>query len=244
MAGDHLQVLDALDTAKTQLYHFTTILIAGMGLFTDAYDLFSISLITKLLGRIYYTTNLNAPKPGTLPPKVSSALTGVALVGTLTGKLFFGWLGDKIVCSIAPCLSFSKSPKGGFGILTSCIVALIVSVTFDHAYNKPTYAENAAAICGAIGGGSCFATAANAGDVIDRAAMDGTAGPYGNRRGTHDRHDRPGRGEFKRGGQGGYAARAAAAAGCRAAVQAIGVLIGWPSPIVGSPHHRPRRHSR
>ncbi|XP_041991366.1 low affinity inorganic phosphate transporter 3-like [Salvia splendens] len=205
MAGDHLQVLDALDTAKTQLYHFTTILIAGMGFFTDAYDLFSISLITKLLGRIYYTTNLNAPKPGTLPPKVSSAVTGVALVGTLAGQLFFGWLGDKmgrkkvygltlilmIVCSIASGLSFGKSPKGvmatlcffrfwlgfgiggdyplsatimseyankktrgafiaavfamqGFGILTSGIVALIVSAAFDHAYNAPSYADNAA----------------------------------------------------------------------------------------------------
>ncbi|XP_057771329.1 low affinity inorganic phosphate transporter 1-like isoform X2 [Salvia miltiorrhiza] len=123
---ENLQVLDALDTAKTQLYHFTTIVIAGMGFFTDAYDLFSISLITKLLGRIYYTTNLNAPKPGTLPPKISSAVTGVALVGTLAGQLFFGWLGDKmgrkkvygltlilmIVCSLASGLSFGKSPKG------------------------------------------------------------------------------------------------------------------------------------
>lgn len=203
MARDTLQVLDALDIAKTQLYHFTTIVIAGMGFFTDAYDLFAISLITKLLGRIYYTTNLNAPKPGTLPPRVSSAVTGVALVGTLTGQLFFGWLGDKmgrkkvygltlilmIVCSLASGLSFGSSPKGvmatlcffrfwlgfgiggdyplsatimseyankktrgafiaavfamqGFGILTSGVVALIVSAAFDHVYNAPTYEEN------------------------------------------------------------------------------------------------------
>ncbi|TYG37042.1 hypothetical protein ES288_D13G110600v1 [Gossypium darwinii] len=52
--ANQLGVLNALDAAKTQWYHFTAIVIAGMGFFTDAYDLFSISLITKLFGRIYY----------------------------------------------------------------------------------------------------------------------------------------------------------------------------------------------
>lgn len=114
MAGQQLEVLNALDVAKTQLYHFTAIVIAGMGFFTDAYDLFSISLVTKLLGRLYYYKP-GSPRPGSLPPAVASSVTGVALVGTLAGQLFFGWLGDKmgrkkvygltlilmIVCSIA-----------------------------------------------------------------------------------------------------------------------------------------------
>ncbi|KAI4387236.1 hypothetical protein MLD38_005081 [Melastoma candidum] len=100
MAGQKLQVLDALDVAKTQWYHFTAIIIAGMGFFTDAYDLFCISLVTKLLGRIYYHV---AGSP----------------------KLFFGWLGDKlgrkrvygltlilmVVCSVASGLSFGHSAK-------------------------------------------------------------------------------------------------------------------------------------
>nr|GMD62870.1 probable inorganic phosphate transporter 1-3 [Ipomoea batatas] len=205
MAREQLQVLNALDVAKTQLYHFTAIIIAGMGFFTDAYGLFSISLVTKLLGRIYYT-NLNKEKPGTLPPGISAAVTGVALVGTLAGQLFFGWLGDKmgrkkvygvtlilmIVCSLASGLSFGSHAKGvmatlcffrfwlgfgiggdyplsatimseyankktrgafiaavfamqGFGILTSGIVALIVSSAFDHAYGAPPYNQSVAA---------------------------------------------------------------------------------------------------
>ncbi|GMH29202.1 hypothetical protein Nepgr_031045 [Nepenthes gracilis] len=125
MAGGKLEVLNALDVAKTQWYHFTAIIIAGMGFFTDAYDLFSISLVTKLLGRIYYTAP-NALKPGTLPPNVSAAVNGVALCGTLSGQLFFGWLGDKmgrkrvygmtlmlmVVCSIASGLSFGHEAKG------------------------------------------------------------------------------------------------------------------------------------
>ncbi|KAK4258401.1 hypothetical protein QN277_007856 [Acacia crassicarpa] len=123
MAGQ-LGVLSALDTAKTQWYHFTAIVIAGMGFFTDAYDLFCISIVTKLLGRIYYTEP--GKGVGTLPDGTQSAVIGVALCGTLAGQLFFGWLGDKlgrkkvygltlmlmVVCSIGSGLSFGSTPKG------------------------------------------------------------------------------------------------------------------------------------
>ncbi|KAL0368445.1 UNVERIFIED_CONTAM: Inorganic phosphate transporter 1-4 [Sesamum calycinum] len=91
MAKEQLQVLNALDVAKTQWYHFTAIVIAGMGFFTDAYDLFCISLVTKLLGRIYYHHE-GAGKPGTLPPNVSAAVNGVAFCGTLAGQLFLDGL--------------------------------------------------------------------------------------------------------------------------------------------------------
>ncbi|KAL5570333.1 hypothetical protein UlMin_026908 [Ulmus minor] len=125
MARQQLAVLDALDVAKTQWYNFTTIVIAGMGFFTDAYDLFCISIITKLLGRIYYTKK-GATSPGILPPNVSAAVNGVAFCRTLAGQLFFGLLGDKlgrkkvygmtlmimVFCSIASGLSFGSSPKG------------------------------------------------------------------------------------------------------------------------------------
>ncbi|TYG58236.1 hypothetical protein ES288_D08G206700v1, partial [Gossypium darwinii] len=120
-----LGVLNALHAAKTQWYHFIAIVIAGMGFFTDAYDLFSISLITKLLGRIYYFDALSE-KPRTLPPRIAAVVNGVAFCRTLAGQLFFGWLGDKlgrkrvygltlmlmVICSIASGLSFGKSPDG------------------------------------------------------------------------------------------------------------------------------------
>ncbi|KAH0889409.1 hypothetical protein HID58_051838 [Brassica napus] len=125
MARKGKEVLNALDAAKTQMYHFTAIVIAGMGFFTDAYDLFSISLVTKLLGRIYYHVD-GSKKPGTLPPNVASAVNGVAFCGTLAGQLFFGWLGDKlgrkkvygitlmvmVLCSLGSGLSFGHSSNG------------------------------------------------------------------------------------------------------------------------------------
>uniref|UniRef100_A0A803KSW9 Major facilitator superfamily (MFS) profile domain-containing protein n=1 Tax=Chenopodium quinoa TaxID=63459 RepID=A0A803KSW9_CHEQI len=123
--GQQLEVLNALDVAKTQWYHFTAIVIAGMGFFTDAHDLFCISLLTKLLGRIYYDVP-GSGKPGALPINVSAAVSGVALCGTLAGQLFFGWLGDKmgrkkvygitlvmmVAMSIASGLSFGSTAKG------------------------------------------------------------------------------------------------------------------------------------
>lgn len=131
MAKDQLQVLNALDVAKTQWYHFTTIIIAGMGFFTDAYELFCISLVTKLLGRIYYQKEGDST-PGTLPSNVLAAINGVAFCGTLAGQLFFGWLGDKmgrkrvygmtlllmVIGSVASDLSFGSDPK--FVMATLC----------------------------------------------------------------------------------------------------------------------------
>lgn len=90
-----LEVLTKLDKAKTQWYHFTAIIIAGMGFFTDAYDLFSIPVVTGLLGRLYYQKPGDTT-PGTLPVNVNAAVNAVALCGTLAGQLFFGWLGDKM----------------------------------------------------------------------------------------------------------------------------------------------------
>ncbi|KAH9302722.1 hypothetical protein KI387_014305 [Taxus chinensis] len=124
MALKQLEVLSALDLAKTQWYHFTAIVIAGMGFFTDAYDLFCISTVTKLLGRLYYYDPASG-KPGSLPPNVSAAVNGVALCGALAGQLFFGWLGDKlgrkrvygmtlmlmVISAIGTGLSFGRTAK-------------------------------------------------------------------------------------------------------------------------------------
>ncbi|KAF8412148.1 hypothetical protein HHK36_000104 [Tetracentron sinense] len=130
MASNNLAVLNALDTARTQLYHVTAIVIAGMGFFTDAYDLFCITTVSKLLGRLYFYEP-STGKPGKLPHGVNNIVVGVALIGTLMGQLVFGWLGDKlgrkkvygitlilmVICAIGSGLSFGSSAKSVIGTL-------------------------------------------------------------------------------------------------------------------------------
>ncbi|KAK4277518.1 hypothetical protein QN277_015507 [Acacia crassicarpa] len=118
-----LAVLESLDSARTQWYHVTTVVIAGMGFFTDAYDLFCITTVSKLLGRLYYPTIDKSGKPGALPRNVNNAVTGVALIGTLAGQLFFGYLGDKLgrkkVYGITLVLMFFCAICSGLSLGTS-----------------------------------------------------------------------------------------------------------------------------
>ena len=120
-----LKVLSALDTAKTQLYHFKAIIIAGMGLFTDSYDLFCIPPIMRLIGRVYYE---NESKDYKIPPAIVATMVAIALVGTAIGQLVFGSLGDRIgrrrVYGLALIIMVLSSIGCGFSICTtrSCVL--------------------------------------------------------------------------------------------------------------------------
>ncbi|GLJ22738.1 hypothetical protein SUGI_0428400 [Cryptomeria japonica] len=114
-----LKVLSALDGAATQLYHFSAILIAGMGFFTDAYDLFCIPPVSNLLGKIYYKKD----NGGLLPIHVKALVNGTALFGALAGQLSFGWLGDRMgrkkVYGITLKLMVATSIASGFSLGSS-----------------------------------------------------------------------------------------------------------------------------
>ena len=86
--SDSRQILNALDTARVQRFHFRTIVVAGMGFFSDAYDLFVISLVLPILVAL---------APGGAIGKTELALLGSsALMGAAVGQVFFGWLGDRL----------------------------------------------------------------------------------------------------------------------------------------------------
>ncbi|XP_073297748.1 low affinity inorganic phosphate transporter 4-like [Primulina huaijiensis] len=121
MPSHSISVLNALDNARTQWYHFTTIVIAGMGFFTDAYDLFCISTVSKLLGRLYYF-DPSTGKPGKLPHSINNLVIGVALVGTLMGQLVFGYLGDKL----------GRKKVYGITLVLMCICAICSGLSFGH----------------------------------------------------------------------------------------------------------------
>ena len=52
-------------------------------------------MVTQLMKFLYY----NQPgslDPDSLPPNIVAVVNGVAYCGTLSGQLFFGWLGEKM----------------------------------------------------------------------------------------------------------------------------------------------------
>ncbi|KAJ0020460.1 hypothetical protein Pint_32709 [Pistacia integerrima] len=132
-----LKVLSALDTAKTQYYHFKAIIIAGMGLFTDAYDLFCIPPILILISRIYYDEKKTTiEKTINIPKQVMTIIIGTALLGTVIGQLIFGRMGDLIgrrrVYGLALMLMVMSSIGCGFSICTSreCVIGSLVFFRF------------------------------------------------------------------------------------------------------------------
>ena len=80
-------VLAALDGAKVQRFHLKTVLVAGMGFFTDAYDLFVISLAIPILVAVYEGGQVDAVAIG--------LLAASALIGAVLGPLIFGILADR-----------------------------------------------------------------------------------------------------------------------------------------------------
>ncbi|KAG6776710.1 hypothetical protein D5086_011759 [Populus alba] len=121
-----LRVLSALDAAKIQYYHFKAIIIAGMGLFTDAYDLFCLPPIMKLLGRVYYEYDHDKYQ---IPQVVLATMLGTVLLGTVIGQLVFGILGDRMgrrrVYGISLMLMVLSSVGCGFSICRTKTCVLV-----------------------------------------------------------------------------------------------------------------------
>ncbi|EIN06400.1 phosphate transporter [Punctularia strigosozonata HHB-11173 SS5] len=82
--------LEEVDTTPFTLFHLRVCLVAGIGFFTDAYDLFAINIASTMLGLVYDPTGRNTQLSSTQDLGIKVA----ALCGTLVGQLSFGWLAD------------------------------------------------------------------------------------------------------------------------------------------------------
>jgi len=78
-------LLRSLDEAEIGRKHWLTVFTAGMGFFTDAYDLFIIGTVTVLLTPIYH-----------LSTNQISLLNSISLLASVAGALTFGKLMDKL----------------------------------------------------------------------------------------------------------------------------------------------------
>ncbi|POG78603.1 major facilitator superfamily domain-containing protein [Rhizophagus irregularis DAOM 181602=DAOM 197198] len=83
--------LEEIDNAKFGWFHIRACLVAGIGFFTDAYDLFSINLVSAILGYTYFSS-INANE---VPTDIDSGLKSSAAIGTMFGQLIFGWMADR-----------------------------------------------------------------------------------------------------------------------------------------------------
>jgi PHS family inorganic phosphate transporter-like MFS transporter len=79
------RVLEALDETGLKRYHFRTVITAGMGFFTDAYDLFIIGAVTAILTPLWH---LSTPQ--------LAVLNSTSLAAAAFGALVFGRLMDRL----------------------------------------------------------------------------------------------------------------------------------------------------
>ncbi|KZT22010.1 phosphate permease [Neolentinus lepideus HHB14362 ss-1] len=79
--------LAEVDNAKFSWFHVKVCMVAGVGFFTDAYDIFAINIASTMLGYVYgHRFALNSSQ--SLGVKVATP------VGNVFGQLIFGWLAD------------------------------------------------------------------------------------------------------------------------------------------------------
>lgn len=89
-------ILHQLDSARFQWFHLKAILISGAGFFTDAYDLFTLSVIRVMISFAHFNQVANdSDQYGQLDRGTDLAFAGTALIGTLIGQVVFGVLGDR-----------------------------------------------------------------------------------------------------------------------------------------------------
>lgn len=74
------------DIEETRLhrFHLKMVMTAGIGFFTDAYDLFVIGIVTSLLTPLWHLTTLRL-----------ALLNGAALASAALGAIFFGFVADR-----------------------------------------------------------------------------------------------------------------------------------------------------
>lgn len=86
--------LAKIDEARFGWHHVRAVIVAGVGFFTDSYDIFAINLAVSMLGVVYWQGAHH--NPGKLPSTSDTAIKVATSGGTVIGQLFFGWLADRI----------------------------------------------------------------------------------------------------------------------------------------------------
>ncbi len=83
LPGGGKSVTDLLDEAPRSRFHRRTVVVSGVGFFTDAYDLFVIGTVSTIVATQWHLSTLQ-----------TSWVTGAAILGAFFGALIFGRIAD------------------------------------------------------------------------------------------------------------------------------------------------------
>jgi len=86
--------LSEVDNASFNRFHVKVCFVAGVGFFTDAYDLFAINIASTMLGNLYGPVGRTSVTGASLAVHQDLGIKVASPVGTLVGQLVFGWLAD------------------------------------------------------------------------------------------------------------------------------------------------------
>ena len=142
-ANTNNDLINSIDQAKTSRFHYKTWYTAGLGFFTDAYDLFIIGVVTSMLvlsGWNKFTT------------LETSLLDSTALLSAVIGALIFGRLLDKlgrkaiyglelIILVIGALGSAFLTPLNGVYTLIAWRFILGIGIGGDYATSSTIMAE-------------------------------------------------------------------------------------------------------
>jgi PHS family inorganic phosphate transporter-like MFS transporter len=81
--------LAEIDKAPFGWYHVRACVVAGVGFFTDSYDIFVVSFLSTLIGIVYFHG-----KKGATPTNSDTAIKVATSAGTVVGQFGFGALAD------------------------------------------------------------------------------------------------------------------------------------------------------
>lgn len=84
--------LDEIDNASFSRFHVKTVFVAGVGFFTDAYDIFAISIAATMIGIVYHAGSKTAIGKNTANQDLGIKVAHS--IGTFFGQLLFGWAAD------------------------------------------------------------------------------------------------------------------------------------------------------
>ncbi|KAF4634358.1 hypothetical protein G7Y89_g3756 [Cudoniella acicularis] len=133
--------LAEIDNAPFGWYHVRACVVAGVGFFTDSYDIFSVGLLTTMLGVVYWPY-----AKGAMPTNSDTTIKVATSGGTVIGQLGFGALADFvgrkrmygleliviIFATLAQALTSSSPSMDIVGVITFWRIIMGIGIGGDY----------------------------------------------------------------------------------------------------------------